>query len=287
MHDHNKGILLMIMTTVIFACQDTITKYLALNLPIAQFVGVRFIVFLLFALWWSTRKHSLKEVLNVHNPLLQLARGVLLGLEILLFGYVIRQLGVGEMQSIFLAYPLLVTALSPWVLGEEVGWRRWLAVCVGFTGTLIIIAPGSVSFSVFSLMGLACALMFAFYSLLTRIAGRTDSAEASLLYTGIGASLVSAPFLPFVWQPLSLNQSGFLVVLCLTGIVSHYLMIKALKLTPAVILQPFSYLILPWAILLGYVFFAEIIPLHKWYGIALVVGSGIFVAYRQRQLKNV
>ena len=287
MHEHNKGILLMIVTTILFASQDTITKYLGQSIPILQFVGVRYIAFFLFALWWTTRNSSLKEVVKVKNPWLQASRGIILGVEVLAFGYVIRELGVGEMQSIFMAYPLIVTALSPYVLGEAVGWKRWAAVCIGFAGTLIIIAPGSASFTIYSLMALGLAVMIAIYTLLTRMVSRTDSTDSSLFYTATFGALVSVPFLPSVWQPLNLEQSLFVAVLCITGAMSHLFMIMALRLTPVVILQPFNYLVLPWAIFLGYLFFGEVIPLHKWYGIALVIGAGVFIALRQRQIKGV
>ena len=286
MHEHNKGILLMIVTTILFASQDTITKYLGQSIPILQFVGVRYIAFFLFALWWTTRNSSLKEVLKVNNPWIQASRGIILGVEVLAFGYVIRELGVGEMQSIFMAYPLIVTALSPYILGETVGWKRWAAVFIGFAGTLIIIAPGSASFTIYSLMALGLAVMIAIYTLLTRMVSKTDSTGSSLFYTAALGALVSVPFLPSVWQPLNLEQSLFVAVLCITGAMSHFFMIMALRLTPVVILQPFNYLVLPWAIFLGYLFFGEVIPLHKWYGIALVIGAGVFIALRQRQIKG-
>lgn len=287
MHEHNKGILLMIATTILFASQDTITKFLGQSIPIFQFIGLRYLAFLLFAVWFTTRKRSLRQVLRVKNPWLQSLRGLILGIEVVAFGYVIRELGVGEIQSIFMAYPLIVTALSPYVLGEMVGWKRWAAVCIGFVGTLIIIAPGSAAFSVYSLLALGLAMMIAVYTLLTRLVSRTDSADSSLLYTALLGALVTVPFIPVVWVPLTLEQTGFIAVLCVTGMSSHYFMILALKLTPAVILQPFNYMVLPWAIFLGYLFFGEIIPLHKWYGIALVIGAGLFIALRQRQLKGV
>ena len=287
MHEHNKGILLMIVTTILFASQDTITKYLGQSIPILQFVGVRYIAFFLFALWWTTRNSPLKTVLKVKNPWIQAARGIILGVEVLAFGYVIRELGVGEMQSIFMAYPLIVTALSPYVLGETVGWRRWAAVCIGFAGTLIIIAPGSASFTIYSLIALGLAVMIAIYTLLTRMVSKTDSTDSSLFYTAAFGALITVPFLPSVWQPLNLEQSLFVAVLCVTGAMSHLFMIMALRLTPVVILQPFNYLVLPWAIFLGYLFFDEVIPLHKWYGIGLVIGAGVFIALRQRQIKGV
>ena len=284
MHDNNKGILLVIATTFLFAAQDSITKYLGQNIPIFQFVGIRYLAFFLFALWWATRKQTFKQALNVENVPLQMLRGTLLGAAILAFGYVVQVLGVGEIQSILMVYPIIVTALSPLMLGEVVGMRRWIAICVGFIGAVIIIAPGSASFSIYSLMALVMSAMIAAYTILTRLVSRTDSNESSLLYTAMMGAVISTPFVPVVWQPLSLEQSAFIAVLCLTGTVGHYCLIAALKMTSAVILQPFNYLILPWAILFGFIFFDEVIPSFKWIGIALVIGAGVFVALRQRQL---
>ena len=286
MHANNKGILLVVATTFLFSAQDSITKFLGQSIPIFQFVGIRYLVFFLFALWWSTRKRSLKQALKVENVPLQMLRGALLGGAILAFGYIVQVLGVGEIQSILMVYPIIVTALSPFLLGEEVGMRRWAAVCAGFIGAMIIIAPGSASFSVYSLMALVVAAMVASYTILTRLVSRTDSTDSSLLYTAMMGAVISTPFVPFVWQPLNIEQSVFIAVLCLTGTVGHYCLIEALRTTSAVILQPFNYLVLPWAIAFGYFFFDEVIPSFKWIGIALVVGAGVFVALRQRQLSN-
>ena len=287
MHDNNKGILLIIATTFLFAAQDSITKHLGQSIPIFQFVGIRYFVFFLFALWWTTRKQSLKQVLTVQNVGIQVLRGALLGGAILAFGHIVQELGVGEIQSILMIYPIIVTASSPFMLGEAVGLRRWAAVFIGFVGAVIIIAPGSASFTVYSLMALGMSVMVAAYTILTRLVSSTDSTESSLLYTAMIGSLISTPFVPGVWVPLSLEQSLFIGVLCLTGTVGHYCLIQALKTTSAVILQPFNYLILPWAIFFGYLFFDEIIPAYKWIGISLVIGAGVFVAVRQRQLGKV
>ena len=86
---------------------------------------------------------------------------------------------------------------------------------------------------------------------------------------------------------IGVASSLFVAVLCITGAMSHLFMIMALRLTPVVILQPFNYLVLPWAIFLGYLFFGEVIPLNKWYGIALVIGAGVFIALRQRKIKGI
>lgn len=274
----------MVLATIIFATQDVITKHLAQNVPILQFTGIRYLVFVIFAAWIVTRKQALRTALKVHNPWLQIARGALLFVQAISFAWIVRHLGIGEMQSISMVYPLIVTALSPLVLGDSVGWRRWLAVCAGFIGSIIVISPASVSFNAYSLLALGTATTFAIYSLLTRIAGRTDSAESSLLYLALVGVALCTPLLPWVWQPVAPEFWVFIIALCAVSTLGHYLMIMALQLTAPVVLQPFYYLILLWSVIFGYVFYDEVIVAYKWWGILLIVGSGLFVALRQRRL---
>lgn len=285
MQNYNKGIALMIFTTFIFAIQDTLTKVLGTSMPVLQFLGIRYLVFFAFACWWTTRKRPLREVVKVNNVPIQLLRGVLLGVESLLFAWVLQHIGVGQMHSIFACFPLMVTALSPIFLKEKVGLVRWLAILVGFIGTLIIISPGTVSFSAYSWLAVLCAALFAVYSLLTRYVASTDSAESSLFYTGLMAMAVNAPFLPFVWEPVSFELGLKIACLSLLGIMSHYSMIQALKYTPAVILQPFNYFVLPWVLMFGFLVFGEVATSHQLLGVALVVGSGLFIVYYQRRFK--
>jgi drug/metabolite transporter (DMT)-like permease len=276
----------MIFTTFIFAIQDTLTKVLGTSMPVLQFLGIRYLVFFAFACWWTTRKRPLREVVKVNNVPIQLLRGVLLGVESLLFAWVLQHIGVGQMHSIFACFPLMVTALSPIFLKEKVGLVRWAAILFGFMGTLIIISPGSMSFNAYSWLAVLCAALFAIYSLLTRYVASTDSADSSLFYTGLMAMAVNAPFLPFVWEPVSLSLGLKIAGLCLLSILSHYSMIQALKYTPAVILQPFNYFVLPWVLLFGYLVFGELATAHQLLGVSLVVGSGLFIVYYQRRFQT-
>lgn len=282
MQEQNKGILLVILATFLFASQDAMTKHLGASVPLSVFILFRYVAFCGFAYWWATRTKLISEVLRVNNVPLQITRGMLLVVEVFLFAYLLKSIGLGEIHTIMVTFPLIITALSPWVLGESVGWRRWLAVCIGFIGTVIIISPGSVSFTRYSLMALACAVMFAFYNLLTRKASRTDSSESTLLYTGLVGLAVSLPLALINWLPVPSAAIGWIVALCFCSIFSHLCTILALKKTPAVTLQPFNYLVLPWAILLGFFFFSERIPAHQYLGTALIGASGLYIAYRQR-----
>lgn len=188
------------------------------------------------------------------------------------------------MHAIFACFPLIVTLLSVPILGEAVGWRRGLAVLVGFVGTVIIIDPGAGVFSSFAIMAIICAFMFALYNLITRKVSKVDSFETSLLYFGIVGFLASLLVVPFYWQTPNQSEIIWLLIISSTGVLGHLLLIKALQLAPAVILQPFNYFVLLWATVIGYVVYDEILPVQTLAGAALVVASGIFIGYREYKL---
>lgn len=276
-----KGICALILATLLFASQDAITKHLISTMPVAQLMFVRYFFFALFALVYASRKTRLRHVLHSHWPKLQLLRGLLIASEMALFAYTLKYLGIAEMHTIFACFPLIITVLSVPMLGEQVGWRRWLAVSVGFIGTLIIIQPGSGVFSPFAMTALACALMFAIYNIITRKVSRQDSLETSLLYFGVVGFLVTLLAVPFFWQPMSNTEILWLLMISIISIFSHLLLIKSLELAPAVILQPFNYFILVWAMVIGYSFYGEILDTNTLIGAALVIGSGVYIARRE------
>lgn len=279
-----KGIFLLVIATLLFACQDAITKHLTQTVEVAQIINVRFFFFSLFAIAYALRNNGLKAAINSSAPKLQIFRGLLICCEIGLFAYTLRYLGIAELHAIFACFPLIVTLLSVPILGEDVGWRRGLAIFVGFVGTIIIIDPGAGVFSSFAIMGLGCAFMFAIYTLITRKVSKVDSFETTLLYFGIVGFLASLLVIPFYWKTPNQNEVVWLLIISLTGIMGHLLLIKALQLAPAVILQPFNYFVLLWATGIGYIVYDEILPVQTLAGAALVVASGIFIGYREYNL---
>jgi drug/metabolite transporter (DMT)-like permease len=276
-----KGIFALILATLLFASQDAITKHLISSMPVAQLMFVRYFFFALFALVYASRKTRLRHVFHSYWPKLQLLRGLLIAGEMALFAYSLKYLGIAEMHTIFACFPLIITVLSVPMLGEQVGWRRWLAVSIGFIGTLIIIQPGSGVFSPFAMTALACALMFAIYNIITRKVSRQDSLETSLLYFGVVGFLVTLLAVPFFWLPMSNSEILWLLMISIISIFSHLLLIKSLELAPAVILQPFNYFILVWAMVIGYSFYGEILDTSTLLGAVLVIGSGVYIARRE------
>ena len=276
-----KGIIALVVATLFFAGQDAITKHLTQSISIAQIVSVRFFIFSLFAIFYAARSMDIRVAIQSSRPKLQILRGLIICAEISLFAFSLHHLGLAEMHAIFACFPLIITALSAPFLGESVGWRRWMAVGLGFIGTLIIIQPGSGVFSVYTVVALACALMFAIYNLITRKVSHHDSFETSLIYFGVVGFISSLVVVPFYWQTPNLDQSFWLGVISITGIIGHLLLIKALQLAPAVILQPFNYFVLLWAMIIGYSVYGEVLETNELIGAALVVTSGVYVARRE------
>lgn len=276
-----KGIIALVVATLFFAGQDAITKHLTQSISVAQIVSVRFFFFSLFAIFYAARKMDIRLAFHSARPKLQILRGLLICAEIALFAFALHHLGLAEMHAIFASFPLIITALSVLFLGETVGWRRWMAVGLGFIGTLIIISPGSGVFSTYAMLALVCALMFAIYNLITRKVSHHDRFETSLLYFGVVGFISSLAVVPFYWQSPNSDQIFWLGVISVTGIIGHLLLIKALQLAPAVILQPFNYFVLLWAMIIGYSVYGEVLQTNELIGAALVVISGVYIARRE------
>ncbi len=280
------GILILVFATFFFAAQDAITKKLTVTISVYQIVCVRFFFFSLFAIVYATRNSTLRDALQSNAPGLQILRGLLISGEIAIFAYAIRFLGLAEMHAIFACFPLLITALSVPFLTEQVGWRRWGAVLIGFIGTLIIIQPGAKVFDPMAILALLCALMFAMYNILTRKVSSQDRFETSLLYFGLVGFVISLVTMPWLWQTPNREETFWLLAISAVAIVGHIGLIKALELAPAVILQPFNYFVLIWAILIGYVIFGEVLGVMTLLGASIVVVSGIYIAYREYRLSR-
>ena len=280
------GIGLMTLATLVFALQDAITKSLVQLLPIGQIVFVRFTAFAMFSLCFGALHGGLSAALRSRVPGTQIARCLMMCAEIALFAYALRFLGLAEIHALFACFPLVVAALSVPLLGEQVGRRRWIAVLVGFVGTLIILRPGAGVFDPFALLPLACAVIYALYNLLTRQVSRRDAFATSLVYFGLTGMIASAPFAWTQWQPVSAHAAVLLATLCFVSVSAHMMLIKALQLSEAVVLQPFHYLVLLWAMLVGSLFYGESIDRATVLGSLIVVGSGVYVAWREHALSE-
>jgi drug/metabolite transporter (DMT)-like permease len=227
---------------------------------------------------------GLRAAVATKQPLVQIFRGVLLALEICVMVSAFVVLGLVESHAVFAVYPLLIAALSGPVLGEKVGWRRWTAIGIGFVGVLIILQPGFGVFQVAALVPLLSASMFALYGLLTRYVARQDSAAVSFFWTGVTGAVTMTVIGIWSWEPMARGDWLWMGLLCLTAAFSHFLLIRAYEVAEASAVQPFAYLQLPFAAVLGMVVFGENLRTNVAIGAAVVVGAGLFTLWRARKV---
>ncbi|MDA7827368.1 DMT family transporter [Rhodobacteraceae bacterium] len=278
------GIWLMIATALIFAAQDGLSRYLADQYNVYVVVMIRYWFFAAFVIAISARKRGgLRAVIKTTQPLLQSLRGALLAAEICVMVTAFTILGLVESHAVFACYPLLVAALSGPVLGEKVGWRRWTAIAIGFFGVLIILEPGVKVFTPAAIIPLVSAFMFALYGLLTRYAARKDTAATSFFWTGVtGAVIMTAVGIPN-WEPMTQSDGILMAILCVTGALGHFTLIKCYEVAEASAVQPFAYLQLVFASAIGLTLFSEVMEPNVMIGATIVVLAGLFTLWRERQ----
>ena len=276
-----RGILCALAAWLLFAGMDAGSKQLAESYSIVQILWLRFIALTVIAAWLARRQGG-EAALRTRRFWLQSVRSLLLVVEIGLFILTITVLPLAEAHAIIAVTPLLVTALSVPLLGERVGIRRWSAIGVAFVGVLIILRPGFGVVHPMALVALLCALLFALYEILTRIVSRDDPPMTTLFYTAlvgvIGLSLIG----PFYWTTPDPFGWALFALVALLGASGHFLLIKALQLAPASVLQPYSYTLLIWATVVGFAVFATLPDLATVIGAGVIAASGIYTFARER-----
>ncbi|MGR3572725.1 DMT family transporter [Brevirhabdus sp.] len=281
------GIFLMIATTLVFSVQDGVSRYLAGEYNIFMVVMIRFWFFATFVITVASRRvGGLRAAVRTEQPFLQIFRGFLLVAEICVMVLAFVTLGLVESHAVFTTYPLLIAALSGPVLGEAVGWRRWLAIGFGFLGVLIILEPGYGVFTPAAMIPLAAALMFALYGLLTRYAARKDSAATSFFWTGATGALAMTLIGVWFWEPMTPTDWIWMGSLCITGALGHWLLIKCYEVAEASAVQPFAYLQLVFVSVIGLSVFGETIRPNVALGALLIVAAGLFTLWRERQARR-
>ncbi len=277
------GVWLMIAVALIFAVQDGISRHLAGEYNVFMVLMIRYWFFAAFVVTVAGRKAGgIRNAARSGTPWVQGFRGVLLTLEIIVAVIAFVVLGLIETHAVFAVYPLLVAALSGPVLGENVGWRRWTAIGIGFAGVLVILEPGFGVFRVGALIPLLSAFMFALYSLLTRYVARYDSSAVSFFWTGVTGVVVTTAIGVWFWEPMTGSDWAWMGLLCLTSSGSHYLLIRAYEVAEASAIQPFAYLQLVFASVIGITVFGETLRPNVAVGAVIVVCAGLFTLWRAR-----
>ncbi len=273
----------MILTTFIFAVQDGLSRILAAEYNIYLVVMIRYWFFAAFVVVLSSRSRGIRKTARSARLKLQMFRGALLAVEICVTVAAFVALGLVETHAIFACYPLIIAALSGPILGESVGWRRWVAICVGLIGVLIILRPSSGVFHPNAIVPVIAAIMFALYGLLTRFVARFDAADTSFFWTGIAGAIVMTGVGLFHLEPMSSTHATLMATLCVTGVIGHFLLIKCYEIAEASAVQPFAFFQLVFASLIGVLVFGETLRTNVAIGSVIVIAAGIFTVMRARR----
>lgn len=279
------GPAIMLLGMLMFALNDTMGKWLVASYGLGQVVFLRSLAALviLVPLVWMAGLPALRQA---ERPWMQFARVVCSTAEVFCFYYAVMYLPLADVMTYWLAAPIYVAALSPLLLGDHVGWRRWTAIAVGFVGVIITLEPSAAMFTMPAVISIIGSGAFAFMMISGRFLRNTPDSTLVFFQVG-GAGLAGLFFVPFDWAPI---QSGFdLSLLALLGIVAmaaHMLVNRALKISDAATVAPLQYTLLLWAVLFGWMFFGDVPRLSMVIGAALIVASGLFIFVREQMLKK-
>ena len=276
------GVSVMLAATTALSVMDALTKHVATLYPAPQILWIRYMVFAFYGLAVTLRRRG-KAALRTKVLWLQIARGLLLAVEILIFIVAFRHLPLADIQAIAGAGPLAATALAVPILKETVGMRRWSAIGVGMIGLLIIIRPGFDHFDPLLLLPLGGVLLYALYQVLTRVVARHDHPDTSALYTGLVGLAAMTLVGPFFWQAPDATGLALMLTIGVIGLVGHTLLIRALTLAPASVLQPFNYTMIVWAVIFGYLFYDDLPDIPTITGATIIVAGGLYAFHRERK----
>ncbi|APC22421.1 DMT family transporter [Pseudomonas protegens] len=277
-----KGIVLIVLATFLFASHDALSKYLSGFFPVIMVVWARYLIHTLLMAGIFLPQSGLR-VLRSKRPLLQLLRALCLLSTSLLFTSALLFIPLAEATAVNFLAPVLVTALSVPLLGEQVTRGQWLAVICGFVGVLIIVHPGGELFTPAVLLPFCSALFFCFYQLLTRKLAEHDSPTTSNFFAGLCNTLVMTALVPFFWQTPGFLHGLLMLALGACGMSAHLFLTQAFRHAAPALLAPFGYCQIVFAGLLGWLLFGHAPSLITQVGIIVICLSGLAAAWQQRR----
>ena len=280
-----KAIVLNLSAWVMLPIMDGFAKYLSLTLPVLQITWSRYfftVVIVLPIMLIFFRKN----LTWTEKPKLQLIRGLILFCANILFFYSISIISLAKALTLAFIAPLIVTALSPVLLGEKVGFRRWAAVVIGFIGSLVVIRPGFVEFNLASIAALGTGILYGFYLIITRKLHDADNPLLTLLLTGIVGAILGTMIMPTVWVQPTITEWYMMFAIGFFASIGHLFLILSLKYADASKLAPFSYFEIVTNIIIGYFFFSHFPDNWTFLGLFIIILSGIYISRREKVISS-
>lgn len=272
-----RSIRAMLAAVLLFSIMDTIMKLLSAEFPAMQVASLRSLSSLPLVCAWVAWRGSFRTMLRIRWPL-HLLRAVIGIFMLALFAYGVRGLSLAEAYTIFFIGPILITALSVFVLKERVNGARWLAIAVGMAGVLVVLRPSGEGF--LTLGGLAILLAAVFYAVSAvtgRVLARSDSSEQMvfwlMLLMAVGATALAAPS----WTPVEARHLPLLGGLALSGFLAQLALTEAFSHGEASVVAPFEYTALACGIGIDWVLWQTLPDQYTLIGAAIIIGSGLYL----------
>jgi drug/metabolite transporter (DMT)-like permease len=272
-----RSIQAMLAAVLMFSIMDTIMKLLAAEFPAMQVAALRSLASLPLVCLYVAWRGGFATILRVRWPL-HLLRAVIGILMLALFAYGVRGLSLAEAYSIFFIGPILITALSVFVLKERVNGARWVAIAVGMAGVLVVLRPsGAGFFTLGGLSVLAAAVFYAVSAVTGRVLARSDSGEQMvfwlMLMMAIGATALAAP----VWVAVEARHLPLLAGLAVSGFLAQLAITEAFSHGEASVVAPFEYTALACGVTIDWLLWKTLPDQYTLIGAAIIIGSGLYL----------
>ena len=277
-----KGIILLLVAMTILPGMEGIAKLLLPRYPVVEVVWGRYFFHFLVLLVVVLIRYG-ASALRPRQMGVQVIRGGFLMLATLFFISAINVMPMADALALSFISPLVVVALSPLLLGERVGVRRWSAVAVGFSGVLVIIRPGMIELNTGALFAIASGLVYGLFTLATRRVAGSSEPLVTLVFTALVGAVALSCVMPFVWVPPTFTDVLLMAAQGMIAATGHFLIICAYEQAPASLLAPFTYSRIISISVLAYIAFGEIPDSWTWAGVAILAASGIYISIRERQ----
>ncbi|WP_297322113.1 DMT family transporter [uncultured Bartonella sp.] len=274
------GMLLMLLGDFMFAANDAMGKWLVATFTVGQVLLLRSIgAFLILGPMLTTV--SVDDLFKPKKPFLIFLRVVCATMDTGLFYAAVAYLPLADVVTFYMAGPIYVAAVSHFFLNERIGWRRWLAIMVGFVGVIIALRPSSAMLSWPSVFALLGSFGFAMVIVFSRVL-KDVSDTVLVTWQTFAALLVGLVLTINNWVQPTMLEWGAMALLGIVSCGGHLLIARSLKLAPASVLAPLQYSLLLWGIIFGIMFFNDYPDFHILIGAAIIIFAGLFIFHRKQ-----
>ena len=278
---NRRGMFALMGAMATFAVNDMLVKLTAQRYPLGEVITVRGIIAtLMVGTILVATGHLASLRFGVQRIIL--VRTAFDGVAMVLFTTALIHMPLAELSAVNLVSPLIITALAVIFFREEVGWRRWTAISVGFIGTLLIVKPAAGNFNAWALLGIVCAFAGAGRDIITRKLDHRIPTIVISFMAALGSAIFGAIMGLFEdWKGMALADVGMLAMSAALVAAGHFLIVIAFRGVDVAAIAPFRYTLLIWAGICGYFAFGEVPDRFAIFGSALIVGSGLYALHRE------